>query len=99
MMKICGKCRHYGKCDKKDTHCYNSNYAEQCGNFELPPITNYERIKQMSVEELARFINTVENSPCYACMDKGCNGDSSNANKCVDGIKKWLESEAAENVI
>lgn len=52
-------------------------------------MTNYEMIKQFSVEEMAEFFNDVDN--CDACMyDRiPCKELS-----CKDGIKKWLESEA-----
>lgn len=60
-------------------------------------MTNYQKIKGMSVEELAEFllkINTAYAQPCmtgetdckwedYPTHDKGCN----------DCFKEWLESE------
>lgn len=64
---------------------------------ELPKRTNYEKIKGMSVEELAEFlvkVNTAYAEPCmtgetdckwedYPTHDKGCK----------NCFKEWLESE------
>ena len=58
-------------------------------------MTNFERIKGMSVEELAEFLDNVTSLgldylvgvrgfPCDYCMEK-C--------KCESCIKEWLESE------
>ena len=63
-------------------------------------MTNYEKIKGMSVEELAEFllkVNTAYAEPCmtgetdckwedYPMHDKGCK----------DCFKEWLESECDE---
>ena len=57
--------------------------------LEPAPITNFERIKAMSVEEMAELID--KNYKCRKCYYYGhCNGD------CHGGIKKWLESEVSE---
>ena len=54
-------------------------------------MTNYEKIKNMSVEEMVDFMVLVNASGCDCC--KGiCAGMS-----CNDGFKNWLESEADEN--
>lgn len=55
-------------------------------------MTNYEMIKQFSVEEMAEFFNDLDN--CDTCMyDRiPCKELS-----CKDGIKEWLESEAEDN--
>ena len=55
-------------------------------------MTNYERIRNMSVEELAEFIN--ERSPCECCK---LNKWQTFVNvKCITGIKQYLESEVTE---
>lgn len=54
-------------------------------------MTNYEKIKAMSVEEMAEFIHGLfgwEGS-CGFC--KTCDND------CIGGMKKWLESEVEED--
>ena len=52
-------------------------------------MTNYERIKQMSIEEMASYfcIGGLSCPPSY-CRDS----------KCSECFKKWLESEADDNV-
>lgn len=49
-------------------------------------MTNYEKIKQMSVEELARFLN--DNGICHTCAHEvfGCGN-------CLKGHIAWLERE------
>ena len=61
-------------------------------------MTNYERIKNMTVEEIAETINsTVDDCQkyCKFTKDGKCNafGD---CDVCVKGIELWLESEAQE---
>lgn len=54
-------------------------------------MTNYEKIKSMSINEMATLISA---PPCEICDYKGtdCSGVSCNLS-----VKKWLESEAEEN--
>lgn len=59
-------------------------------------MTNYEHIKNMSIDEMAREINHIGNAPCYPCNDRRCTGDSGNFIKCCKGIKEWLNSEVGE---
>lgn len=55
-------------------------------------MTNFEKIKQMSVEEIAKFLICPEE---YDLNFKGCEGEyDRNCNECV---KIWLEQEATEN--
>ena len=57
-------------------------------------MTNYEKIKQMTIDEMAEFIKhcDCETSCAFevACWygDKDCD--------CNNGIKQWLESESEE---
>lgn len=52
-------------------------------------MTNYERIKQMSVEEMATFLQEVEYSRAF---------DGSGAKwKSKGTVIKWLESEVNDN--
>ena len=55
-------------------------------------MTNYEMIKQLSMEEMAAFLYFTDT--CPFCIYDGipCNELS-----CKNGIKRWLESEAEEN--
>ena len=54
-------------------------------------MTNGDRIRQMSNEELADIINC---SPCLRCrkISERCHGDFD----CLEGIKAYLESEEEE---
>lgn len=50
-------------------------------------MTNYERIKAMSVDEMAEMLSEV--TDCYWCRAKvrNCEGH------CHEFIRRWLESE------
>lgn len=56
-------------------------------------MNNYEKIKQMSVDEMEEFFNGVKS--CHVCiyswgLDKCLNSD------CKEGILKWLLAESEE---
>jgi hypothetical protein len=54
------------------------------------PMTNYERIMNMSVEEMAEAIGTyVSCESCPARNSCSCSTDVS----CDEDVKRWLESE------
>ncbi len=90
---ICSQCQKCGKCGKP--YSSNSNYAERCKDFQKKKITNFEKIKSMTIDEMTEqlfFIFACDNG-CpvkkdinYDCLFTGCK----------IGIKKWLESEAVE---
>ena len=47
-------------------------------------MNNYEKIKSMSIDEMAELMS----DDCeYYCNAKNCSG------ACINGIKQWLESE------
>lgn len=61
-------------------------------------MTNFERIKNMSVEELAKFIDNIaeccfKNAECENCPIY-CSSDEIYCNSSI--ISKWLKSEAEE---
>ena len=58
-------------------------------------MTNYERIKAMSVDEMAGFLsNKMDCFNCLAFESHLCNGPHSiTKEKCVFYQKQWLESE------
>lgn len=64
-------------------------------------MTNYERIKQMSIEEMAEKIFDCGNGReycyghCYYQDDNSCPNDG--AQGCIQGVVKWLQSEEEEN--
>ena len=67
-----------------------------CENHNMyEPISRYDRIVKMSVEEMAQFIN----DKTYGCMLRfGCPCDCGDnyQESCVEKIKEWLESEVDE---
>lgn len=60
-------------------------------------MTNFEKIKNMSVEELADTMNVVITN-CYKCpICKFCKKNNSrDCRTCRATCKKWLESEVEE---
>lgn len=58
-------------------------------------MTNFEKIKQMSIDEMARsrmfFFDCPYGTPCV-----GCSKGKEFNNDCTDCTKHWLESEAEE---
>ena len=56
-------------------------------------MTNYEKIKNMTVEELARFLANRNQTDCINCP---CFGEVCNENSCDNALKIWLESEVKE---
>ena len=59
-------------------------------------MTNYDRIRNMSVEEMAEFMyETNEDCEnfCAFTKDKKCHSFEGGKQTCIIGIKQWLESE------
>lgn len=52
---------------------------------------NYDRIKAMSVEEIAKWLNAKSN--CSTCANENCNG----MGDCEQGHLLWLQQEADAN--
>lgn len=71
-----------------DEDYYNDKLlnALNTGRFEIKRKTNYERIKEMSVDEMAELF---EDDRCGHCDIDGVCYCS-----CKDGIKRWLNSPA-----
>ena len=66
-----------------------------CGYKAEQKKTNYDRIRNMSVEEMAEFIDKVERCKGKAfhnCDDSECYDCAG----CVYDTKEWLESEVTE---
>ena len=62
------------------------------------PYTNYDHIKSMSVEEMAKIICKSENCEkfCVFSKDGKCNAFDTDASICVEGCKQWLLKEVSE---
>ena len=56
-------------------------------------MTNYEKIKSMSVDEIA---NTIYESGWAVCELCECRTARCNGKECLEAHKKWLESEVEE---
>lgn len=56
-------------------------------------MTNYDRIKAMSIEKMATFLKDIYNCPCKFC---GLYDDADCAGKCEQGHIKWLKQEVSE---
>lgn len=84
MIKCTGK-----RCPMQVGYDVSKCQCEGC-SYRTAPMTNYDRIRNMSVEELTEFL--CNNYKCHQCAyyHKDCNGE------CVDGIKQWLETEVTE---
>ena len=56
---------------------------------------NFQRIKQMNIDELAVFLFAVQTDGCSHCSYYGgiCNGKFFDTKSCVQGIKAFLSSE------
>ena len=70
-----------------------SQYCVICGKVPSKVQTNYDRIRNMTVEEMADYFNGIfdcSNCPndMFLCAGKG--------NVCTKYIKQWLESEVSE---
>lgn len=60
-------------------------------------MTKFEKIKAMSVEEMAVFCDSCSCKRCIYYKEHElhfCNED-----ECIDGITQWLESEADKNML
>lgn len=78
----CENCRRYKK------SCTGGLAKEQCEKIKLP-LTNADRIRSMTDEELAKFI--ASGIPTDVCKDR-CGGDESF--QCSECVLDWLKQEA-----
>ena len=62
-------------------------------NLKVKTMTNYERIKQMTVPEMARLIGSIHSD--FDKHIRTINGD--NIFDSFDDIEEWLESEVKDN--
>lgn len=92
-MIICPKCYSYDKCKRMGWAD-----AEKCANYDprMKPRTNFDRIKAMSVDELAQAIyQGISSDPCDYCKNNNlhCTGEPCKEKANADIIAEWLESE------
>lgn len=93
---ICRECEKCGKCGKPYSSI--SNHAEICKDFEKKKQTNFEAIKNMSIEEMTVFLHNSAFSIPKGICNVVCNGFCYVKHKpeCMKKIKQWLESEVVE---
>ena len=59
-------------------------------------MTNYEKIKSMSIDEIIKFLLCDLEFPCDKCShNKTC--VTTNYDQCKDALKNWLKSESEED--
>lgn len=56
-------------------------------------MTNFEKIKNMTVEEMVEFIIYEHSCDCCNCADD----DDCKGLKCREGVREWLKQEATDN--
>ena len=87
-MRSCKTCRH----TLGEEHCRGCNYSMGLHKWEPKPMTNADRIRSMTDEDLMRFllrVGTLENRPW--CDDEPCNN-----RYCSECITEWLKKEVRE---
>ncbi len=78
---------------------YNSymkaHYCGTCGFYQKDKHTNFEKIKDMTVEEMAEFLDRVRYDYCTTCCNNLNNCMRNNAIEpiCKNHFINWLESE------
>jgi hypothetical protein len=91
--RTCGECKHYY--DNCGTISPNI-IADYCEDFVSRTMTNGDRIRSMSDEELAELINR---HWCYCCgyvVDDFGNCNSPAEKSCEESILEWLKKEVEE---
>lgn len=89
--KTCGECKHCSSCCSWVKPDINAN---SCEDFEPKTLTNGDKIRQMSDEELAELLT---NPPCFICSKGDAGGECTDtwANKnCKEAILAKLKTEA-----
>lgn len=89
----CIKCENY-------TNCVEYGFIDEvseCANFsQVKPKTNFDRIKAMSVEEMAELFNDwLYEGACNHGLDIERECD----HNCIECIKQYLKSEVQEDEI
>lgn len=101
---LCGKCKMNSSCkgfvEKGDGGPFTLYHCPGFITDDGKPLTNYEKIRTMSLEELAIFITQF--SVCSQCPQMGkqpCDCKDSLLNsrlKIATGILEWLQKEVEQ---
>ena len=94
MKGFCGECDRRYACDIDQ---------DECDEWPDPvPMTNADRIRAMSDEDLAEFLTYINPTNCQECAFShgwSCQPDRddySDFEKCEEGRKRWLQQPAEE---
>jgi hypothetical protein len=87
-MSVCERCTENGNC------AWQNHDETICREKPAFPITNYDRIRAMSDEELAEFIGKVTAGGYGICAPG--HYDCSGKESCAPCWLDWLRQEAAE---
>lgn len=89
---VCSECGTIFNLNDNDTEKFN--FCPNCGAKMREQMTNYEKIKQMTVEELAELLGGYTPEICDFCVYKGSDCHNNIDKDCVGGTKLWLNKEA-----
>ena len=81
-------------CTRQDV-CKISQFDEFCLNYDKKPLTNADKIRAMSDEELAEWI--AYSTSCVTCPVKGTTAYECRNSDCVTAWWMWLKSTVEEN--
>lgn len=81
-MEICKRCKY-------EVECLVSSESDFCLNYAPRPLTNADRIRSMTDEELAEFLFHAWNNAAW-CSEKDCPDEES----CFPCWLNWLKQEA-----
>lgn len=91
-MVNCENCKKYEDCKS------GSGLTWPCGAYAPKIVTNADRIRAMSDEELAEFLENVHNSPCETCCDNlyWCRRNNAPEPACKNHFADWLRQPVEE---
>jgi len=105
IMATCKDCLHYDVCKSYGVIMHNSVKLKMTEEVESKcPYklfkskiikTNADRIRAMSDEELAKWLNQC-GCVCETCSDSANCVDPYNRQKCINGVLNWLKQPAEE---
>ena len=97
----CMECDGKGFIAKFGEYSVWSERCPNCGGTGIVkvPVTNADRIRAMSDEELAAFLERVHVDPCSACCDNlyWCRRNNAPEPVCQKHFFKWLQQPAEED--
>ena len=100
-----------GFCDRyngeTEPNCNGCEFADGTGGNVIQSTTNYDRIRNMSVEEMAKYIDDYDDRLggeicCWYCEKTTGKkyrcpyGEEERDSKCIECIIEWLNSEVEE---